>query len=66
MEQMDYAQMENKLNELDMVLQQSSPQSVFQINNSNKTLKFVDNIFLYSSLILGGLITICSFIWGIL
>lgn len=66
MEDMDYIEMQNKLNEIEILLEQSSPNKTLDLSNENPPLKFVDKIFLYSSIILGALITICSFIWGVL
>ena len=66
LDDMSYIDMQNKLEEIGVVLQKTSPQNPLDINKCDDKLKFVDNIFLYSSLILGALITICSFIWGIL
>lgn len=66
LENMSYVELQNKLGEIDTVLKQTANKNPFQIDNQNPQLKFVDKIFLYSSLILGSLITICSFIWGIL
>jgi membrane protease YdiL (CAAX protease family) len=66
MEDMDYIQMQNKLNEIEVLLEQSNPKKSIDLTNESPQLKFIDKIFLYSSLVLGGLITICSFIWGIL
>lgn len=66
MEEMSYVEMQNKLDEIEIVLEQTSPKENFSIKNDGKPLMFVDKIFLYSSIILGSLITICSFIWGIL
>ena len=66
MEDMDYIQMQNKLNEIEVLLEQSNPKKSLDLTNESPQLKFIDKIFLYSSLVLGGLITICSFIWGIL
>lgn len=66
MEDMSYADMQIKLDEIGVVLNQSAPKNVMEIKNIDNKLTFVDNIFLYSSVVLGALITICSFIWGIL
>ncbi|MBQ8522870.1 MAG: CPBP family intramembrane metalloprotease [Clostridia bacterium] len=66
MEEMNYIEMQNKLDEIEVVLEQTSPKSTLNLTNSNPPLMFVDKIFLYSSIVLGALITICSFIWGIL
>ena len=66
MEEMSYMEMQAKLDEVGVVLDKTNPQNVLEIKNSGKALKFVDNIFLYSSIVLGGLITLCTFIWGIL
>lgn len=66
MEEMNYVEMQNKLNEIEIVLEQTQPKESISITDTNPTLKFTDKVFLYSSIILGSLITICSFIWGIL
>ena len=66
MDDMSYIEMQAKLDEIGTVLEKTSPQNVLPIKNTAKPLKFVDKIFLYSSIVLGALITICSFIWGIL
>ena len=66
MEEMSYIEMQAKLDEVGVVLDKTNPQNALEIKNSGPTLKFVDNIFLYSSIVLGGLITLCTFIWGIL
>lgn len=66
MEEMSYIEMQAKLDEIGIVLEKTSPQNVLDIQNSSKPLKFVDKIFLYSSIVLGGLVTLCTFIWGIL
>lgn len=65
MEEMTYPEMQDKLNEVEKVLEATSNQLV-EIKNTKPQLKFVDNIFLYSSLVLGILITISSFIWGVM
>ena len=66
MDDMDYVQMQNKLDEIGLVLEQTSPKSTLSLTNDKPPLKFIDKIFLYSSIVLGALITISSFIWGIL
>lgn len=67
LDQVDYSEVQQKLNEIETVLEQSSPKSCMNITNENTTaLNFVDKVFLYSSIVLGALITFCSFIWGIL
>ena len=66
MQEMTYLEVQNKLSEIDSILQQTNPQKPLEISNSEAKLKFVDKIFLYSSIILGGLVTLCTFIWGIL
>ena len=66
MEDMSYIEMQSKLDEIGVVLEQTSPKTVLNISNINPQLKFVDKVFLYSSIVLGALITISSFIWGIL
>ena len=62
---LSYLEVQDKLAEIDSILKQSSS-SDFKSMDEEERLSFVDKIFLYSSLILGVLITICSFIWGIL
>lgn len=66
MDDMDYASMQNKLCEIETVLEQKSSTQSVEIKNTEQPLTFVDKLFLYSSIILGALTTICSFIWGIL
>lgn len=67
LDQADYNEIQLKLNEIESVLEQSSPKSSMNITNENTTaLNFVDKVFLYSSIVLGALITFCSFIWGVL
>lgn len=66
LDDMSYVDMQNKLDEIEIVLEQTSPKSTENIQNNSPPLKFADKIFLYSSIILGAMITICSFIWGIL
>ena len=66
LDDMNYVDMKNKLDEIEVVLEHSNTASSNKLTNEGKALTFVDNIFLYSSIVLGALITICSFIWGIL
>ncbi len=66
MDNMEYAEVQNKLGEIDTILQQSSDKKLSEFVSDEKTLTALDKLFLYSSLILGGLITLCSFIWGML
>lgn len=67
LDQADYNEVQQKLNEIESILQQTNPQSNTTISNENSIiLNFVDKVFLYSSIVLGSLITFCSFIWGIL
>lgn len=66
MDDMDYVEMQNKLNEIEVVLEQTAANQPQTIANTATALKFTDKIFLYSSIILGALITISSFIWGML
>ena len=67
LDQADYSEVQQKLNEIETVLEQSSPKSCMNITNENTTaLNFVDKVFLYSSIVLGALITFCSFVWGVL
>ena len=67
LDQADYDQVQQKLNEIEIVLEQSNPKSSMLISNKNTAaLNFVDKVFLYSSIVLGSLITFCSFIWGVL
>ena len=67
LDQADFNEVQQKLNEIETLLEQSSPKSSMTISNENSTaLNFVDKVFLYSSIVLGALITFCSFIWGVL
>jgi len=66
MEDMSLVEMQAKLDEVGIILEKTSPKNVLTIQNTEQQLTFVDKIFLYSSFVLGILITICSFIWGIL
>lgn len=66
LDDLNYIEMQNKLNEIEAVLHQTHQNKEPALEDSGPTLTFVDNIFLYSSIILGALITISSFIWGIL
>lgn len=66
MDDMSYVEVQNKLAEIEQVLERTSPKESFSLKDTNRPLKFVDRIFLISSIVLGALITICSFIWGIL
>lgn len=66
LDELDYLQMQAKIDEVGEILNQTSTQNPETFSNSSPTLKFIDKLFLYCSIILGGLITACSFIWGIL
>ena len=54
-----------KINMVNSVLAQSNSFKIDK-NNQNSKLKFSEKMFIISSIILGALITISSFIWGIL
>ncbi|MFQ6724293.1 MAG: lysostaphin resistance A-like protein [Clostridia bacterium] len=66
LDDMNYPDIQSKLNEIEIVLEQTDKNPTKLISDESPALKFVDKIFLYSSIVLGALITICSFIWGIL
>jgi len=66
LDELDYLEMQIKIEEVGEILNQTAPQNAELLSNSGPTLKFTDEIFLYSSIVLGALITACSFIWGIL
>ena len=66
LEELTYSEMQNKLDEIELVLDNTSEKPSIELINTSHPLKFVDKIFLYSSLILGAMITICSFVWGVL
>ena len=66
MDNMEYPEIQSKLSEIETILQQTSDKKLSQIISDEKALTLLDKIFLYSSIILGGLITVSSFIWGIL
>lgn len=65
MQDMDYPSIQTKLNEIEVVLEKTSSNPVDIINHETP-ITFTDKIFLYSSLVLGILVTISSFVWGIL
>ncbi len=54
-----------KINQANIVLKQSASMHLNTAEN-NKKLGFKENIFVISAFVLGGLITICTFIWGII
>ena len=54
---------QEKINMVNSVLAQKHFE---EIKNNNSKLKFSEKIFIISSIILGTLVTISSFIWGIL
>lgn len=66
LDELDYIEMQNKLDEIETVLEQTESDNSPALSNTSTPLDFADKIFLYSSIVLGSLITICSFIWGIL
>ena len=67
LDEISIEEVQHKLNEIETVLEQSSPKSSMNITNENTAaLNFMDKVFLYSSIVLGSLITVCSFIWGVL
>ncbi len=66
MDDMSYDEMNTKLDEVTQVLEKSTPSSPLNIKNTSTKLKYADNVFLYSSIVLGVLVTVSSFIWGIL
>ncbi len=66
LDDLSYTEMQQKLSEVETVLKQTSSKPTKLIEDTEPALKFVDKIFLYSSIVLGSLITICSFVWGIL
>lgn len=58
-------EMAQRIKQTNYIMQQAKGLSVINTNQKFK-FKFVDNIFLISSLVLAGLITACSFVWGLL
>ena len=61
MEKLTLVQAQLQFNEVNKLLKQKS-----LTEQEPKKISFTDNIFLISSIILGSLITISSFIWGII
>lgn len=61
MEQLSMEEAQMKFEQINTLLTHNS-----LTNESSKKVNFFDNIFLISSIILGSLITICSFIWGVI
>jgi hypothetical protein len=66
LDNLSYSDMQEKLSEIETILNQTSSKKSLDFKDDNDPLTFVDQIFLYSSLALGIMITVCSFIWGIL
>lgn len=66
LEDLSYNEMNSKIEEVSKVLEKSQSPSPFNIKDTNTKLKYADNVFLYSSIALGVLVTISTFIWGIL
>ena len=61
MEKLSLVQAQIQLNQINHFLKQKS----IQEQNKPKP-RFVDNIFLIGSIVLGSLVTISSFIWGVI
>ncbi len=57
---------QEKLQHINYIIKKSSIKKGFLSNESNEKHGFVENIFLISSFVLGTLITIISFIWGVI
>ena len=58
-------EMAEKVKQTNYILQQARGLSVIATKEKFK-FKFVDNIFVICCLVLAGLVTACSFVWGIL
>lgn len=61
--QLSITEAQSRVNEINVLLKKNSQNRYI---NRNKKPTFSENIFLYSSLFLGGIVTISSFIWGII
>lgn len=57
---------QEKINQANLLLRQSKMMNLKTNVPGGTKFSFTDNIFVISSFILGGLITICSFIWGVI
>ena len=66
LQDMSYNEMNSKIEEVSKVLEKAKPSSPLNIKDTNAKLKYADNVFLYSSIVLGILVTVSTFIWGIL
>ena len=60
------AEAQEKINQANLLLRQSKMMNLKTNVPGGTKFSFTDNIFVISSFILGGLITICSFIWGVI
>ena len=60
------AEAQEKINQANLLLRQSKMMNLKTNVHGGTKFSFTDNIFVISSFILGGLITICSFIWGVI
>lgn len=54
---------QSKINQMNLILKRKQ---LFEMNKTYTKPSFIDKIFLFSSFVLGSLITISSFIWGII
>lgn len=57
---------QEKINQANILIQQSKMMNLKTNVPGGTKFSFTDNIFVISSFVLGGLITICSFIWGVI
>lgn len=64
LENLPILEAQKKIDEVNEIINSKKDLKVF--NNKTKKLRFLDNIFIISSLILGSIITVSSFIWGII
>lgn len=66
LEDKSYAELQEKLSDAKQEIYVIKSQPLVPLKDNGKALTPLDKIFTYNAVILGALITICSFIWGIL
>ena len=57
---------QSSLDQINYVLNECKSEKSYIAYSKGEKHSFVDNIFLISSIVLGSLITILSFIWGVI
>ena len=66
LENLTIIEAQQRINQANIILENSKSAKFSNTVKAGKNANFVDKIFMYSSLVLGGIITISSFIWGII